>query len=39
MVRDVVEIDGKRALIEKIYAFDADLCELCDSFRPWLFRF
>ena len=39
MVRDVVEIDGYGALIEKVDAFHADLCVLCDSFLPWLFRF
>ena len=39
MVRNVVEIDGKRALIEKIYALHTDLCILFDSFLPWLFSF
>ena len=38
MVCDVVEIDGNGTLIEKIYAFHADLCVLRDSFLPWLFR-
>ena len=39
MVRDVVEIDGYGALIEKVDAFHADLCVLCDSFLLWLFKF